>query len=211
MLDEVAELFPSEYIHVGGDECPKVRWEECEKCQARIKELGLKDDDHSKAEQKLQTYIMTHASNTLARHGKKMIGWDEILEGGLTPGAIVMSWRGEEGGRDAARQHHEAIMTPTNYCYFDYYQTKHRDGEPDAIGGYVPVEKVYSFDPVPSSLTPEEAKYIIGAQANLWTEYIPTFSQVQYMELPVWQHFAKCSGPTLHRRNTATLFAAYRS
>ena len=184
VLDEVAELFPSEYIHVGGDECPKVRWEECEKCQARIKELGLKDDDHSKAEQKLQTYIMTHASNTLARHGKKMIGWDEILEGGLTPGAIVMSWRGEEGGRDAARQHHEAIMTPTNYCYFDYYQTKHRDGEPDAIGGYVPVEKVYSFDPVPSSLTPEEAKYIIGAQANLWTEYIPTFSQVQYMELP---------------------------
>ncbi|MCM1484409.1 MAG: glycoside hydrolase family 20 protein [Muribaculaceae bacterium] len=183
VLDEVCELFPSEYIHVGGDECPKTRWKECAKCQERIKTLGLKDDDHSSAEQKLQTFVMTHASNTLARHGRKMIGWDEILEGGLTPGAIVMSWRGEEGGREAARQNHQAIMTPTSYCYFDYYQSRDAN-EPLAIGGFLPVEKVYSYEPISSSLTAEEAKNIIGAQANLWTEYIPTFSQAQYMELP---------------------------
>lgn len=184
VLNEVAEIFPSEYIHVGGDECPKTRWKACPKCQARIAELGLKSDEHSTAEQKLQTYIMTHASNTLARHGRKMIGWDEILEGGLTPGAIVMSWRGEEGGRDAARLNHDAIMTPTSYCYFDYYQSRDRATEPFAIGGYVPVQRVYSYEPVPEGLSAEQAKHIIGTQANLWTEYIPTYSQVEYMELP---------------------------
>lgn len=184
ILEEVMDIFPSEYIHVGGDECPKVRWEKCPKCQARIAELGLASDEHSSKEQKLQTYVMTHASNTLAKRGRKMIGWDEIMEGGLTPGSVIMSWRGEEGGLKAAQQGHDAIMTPTNFCYFDYYQTLDTKDEPLAIGGYVPLSKVYSYNPVPDYFTPEEASHILGAQANLWTEYIPTFSYAMYQELP---------------------------
>lgn len=184
ILNEVMDLFPYEYVHVGGDECPKIRWEACQKCQAKIAELGIAGDDHSSKEQKLQTYVMTHASNTLAKRGRKMIGWDEIMEGGLPEGAVVMSWRGEEGGLQAAKLGHDAIMTPTNYCYFDYYQTLDHTGEPDAIGGYVPLEKVYSFNPVPESFTAEQASHILGAQANLWTEYIPYFHQVEYMEMP---------------------------
>lgn len=184
VLNEVMDLFPYEYIHVGGDECPKTRWEACPKCQARIAELGIATDDHSTKEQKLQTFVMTHASNTLAARGRKMIGWDEIMEGGLTPGAMVMSWRGVEGGLKAAELGHDAIMTPTNYCYFDYYQTLDRTGEPESIGGYVPLDKVYSFEPVPSTFTPAQASHIKGAQANLWTEYISSFSQAMYQELP---------------------------
>ena len=184
VLGEIADLFPSEYVHVGGDECPKVRWEECVVCQAKIKELGLKADEHGTKEEKLQSHVIHHASDFLASKGKKMIGWDETLEGGLAPGAVVMSWRGEAGGIEAAKKGHDVIMTPNNYLYFDYYQTLDRDGEPDAIGGYVPVEKVYSYEPYPSELTPEEAAHIIGVQANLWTEYIPTFSQALYQELP---------------------------
>lgn len=184
VLGEIADLFPGEYVHVGGDECPKVRWEECEVCQAKIKELGLVADEHGTKEEKLQSHVIHHASDFLASKGKKMIGWDETLEGGLAPGAVVMSWRGEDGGIEAARRGHDVIMTPNTYLYFDYYQTADRTDEPDAIGGYVPVEMVYNYEPVPSVLTPEEAKHIIGVQANLWTEYMPTYSQVQYMELP---------------------------
>ncbi len=184
VLSEITAIFPSEYIHVGGDECPKVRWEKCPKCQAKIKQLGLKSDSHSTAEQKLQTYVMTEASNILARHGRKMIGWDEILEGGLTPGAVVMSWRGTEGAVEAAKQNHYAIMTPTNYCYFDYYQTHDRANEPLAGGGVVTLEQIYGFDPVPASLAPEQRKYIMGVQANMWTEYMPTLAIVQYQALP---------------------------
>jgi len=184
VLAEVMDIFPSEYIHIGGDECPKVRWEACEKCQARIKELGLKSDSHSTAEQKLQNYVMERAAKTLATRGRKMIGWDEILEGGLFPGATVMAWRGAEAAAEAAKQGHDAILTPTNFCYFDYCQSSNPELEPLNIGGYLPVEKVYSLEPVSPELTPEQAKHIIGAQANLWTEYIPTLSQVQYMELP---------------------------
>ncbi len=184
VLSEIIEIFPSEYIHVGGDECPKVRWEKCPKCQARIKELGLKSDKEHSAEERLQSYIISYAEKFLNENGRQIIGWDEILEGGLAPNATVMSWRGVEGGIAAAKQKHNAIMTPTSFLYFDYYQTTDIDDEPMAIGGYVPVEKVYSFEPVSSELTPEEAKYIIGVQANLWTEYIPTYSQVEYMELP---------------------------
>lgn len=184
VLTEVAEIFPSEYIHIGGDECPKVRWEKCPKCQARIKELGLKTDSHSTAEQKLQSYVMEHAATTLASLGRKMIGWDEIIEGGLFPGATVMSWRGEEGAQQAAAQGHDAILTPTNYCYFDYAQSQDEEREPLGIGGFVSVEKVYSLEPAGSKLTPEEAKHILGCQANLWTEYIKDFSHAQYMELP---------------------------
>ncbi|WP_301748517.1 family 20 glycosylhydrolase, partial [uncultured Duncaniella sp.] len=184
VLGEIVDIFPSEYIHVGGDECPKIRWQECAKCQAKAKALGLKEGPKGTVEEQLQSYLIHHASDFLTSRGRKMIGWDETLEGGLAPGAIVMSWRGEEGAKAAAREGHDAIMTPTNYMYFDYYQTLDREGEPDAIGGYVPVEKVYSFNPTPDDLTDEEKAHIIGVQANLWTEYIPTFSGVQYAELP---------------------------
>jgi hexosaminidase len=184
VLEEVTEIFPSKYIHVGGDECPKVRWASCPKCQAKIKELGLKSDAKHTKEQRLQSYIINYAENFLNSKGRQIIGWDEILEGGLAPNATVMSWRGEVGGIEAARQKHQAIMTPNSYLYFDYYQTAEIESEPLAIGGCLPVERVYSYEPIPSSLTPEEASYIIGVQANLWTEYIPTFSHVEYMELP---------------------------
>lgn len=184
VLAEVCDIFPSEYIHIGGDECPKIRWESCPKCQARIKQLGLKKDSHSSAEQKLQSFIMEHASKTLGKMNRKMIGWDEILEGGLFSGATIMSWRGLEAAAEAARLGHDAILTPTNFCYFDYAQSQDLDNEPLGIGGFVPVEKVYSLEPVDSSLNEDEAKHIIGAQANLWTEYMNTFYHVQYMELP---------------------------
>lgn len=184
VLAEIVEIFPSEYIHVGGDECPKIRWKDCPKCQARIKALKIKSDPKHSAEEKLQSFIIAHAEKFLNGHGRQIIGWDEILEGGLAPNATVMSWRGTEGGIEAAKQKHNAIMTPTSFMYFDYYQSKDVDNEPMAIGGYVPIEKVYGFEPVPASLTPEEQKYIIGVQANLWTEYIPTYRQVEYMEMP---------------------------
>ncbi len=184
VLGEIIEIFPSEYIHVGGDECPKVRWKTCPKCQARIKKLGIKGDDKHTAEEYLQSFIINHAEKFLNAHGRQMIGWDETLEGGLAPNATVMSWRGEEGAIEAARQKHNAIMVPTSHLYFDYYQTDDIKNEPLAIGGFVPLERVYSFDPIPKALTPEEQKYIIGVQANLWTEYVTTYSHVEYMLLP---------------------------
>lgn len=184
VMGEIVELFPSEYIHVGGDECPKDNWKKCPKCQAKIVELGIVGDAKGTQEEKLQSHVIHHVSNFLTSHGKKMIGWDETLEGGLAPGAVIMSWRGEEGGIEAAKQGHDAIMTPTSYFYFDYYQTLDQQNEPIAIGGYVPLEKVYSYEPISADFNEEEAKHIIGVQANLWTEYMPTFSQVQYMELP---------------------------
>lgn len=184
VLGEIIEIFPSEYIHVGGDECPKVRWEACPKCQARIRALGLKDDSKHTAEEYLQSFVIGHAEKFLNARGRQIIGWDETLEGGLAPNATVMSWRGVEGGIEAARQKHQAIMTPTTYLYFDYYQSKDVENEPIAIGGYVPVEMVYNYEPVSPLLSPEEAKYIIGVQANIWTEYMPNFRQVEYMVLP---------------------------
>ena len=184
VLDEVSDLFPSEYFHIGGDECPKVRWEECVKCQAKIKGLGLKSDKESSAEEKLQSHVMKHAENFLASKGKKIIGWDEILEGGVSDNATIMSWRGEAGGIAAAGKGNDVIMTPNTYLYFDYYQTLDQENEPIAIGGYVPLEKVYGYEPIPDSFTPEQAYHIKGVQANLWTEYIKTFPQAIYMELP---------------------------
>ncbi len=200
VLTEVAEIFPSEYIHIGGDECPKVRWEKCPKCQARIAELGIKGDSHSSAEQKLQNYVMEYASKVLASLGRRMIGWDEITEGGLFPGATVMSWRGMDGAIKAAQQGHDAIMTPTNYCYFDYAQSRDNKREPLGIGGFVPVAKVYEFDPT-ANLDPEQAKHILGVQANLWTEYIKTFSHVQYMELPRMAALAEVQWTQLENKN----------
>ena len=184
VLAELIEIFPSEYIHVGGDECPKTRWEKCPKCQAKIRALGLKDEKGRTAEQKLQSYIITEAEKFLNAHGRRIIGWDEILEGGVEPSATVMAWRGVGEGVKAARLDHDVVMVPTTYLYFDYYQTNIHDGEPLAIGGYVPIEKVYSFEPIPAELAPEERHHILGVQANLWTEYVTSFRHVEYMVLP---------------------------
>ena len=184
IFTEIIDIFPSEYIHVGGDECPKVRWTTCPKCQKRIKQLGIKGDAKHSKEEYLQSFVINHAEKFLNSKGRQIIGWDEILEGGLAPNATVHSWRGIGGGIEAARQGHDVIMSPTTFMYFDYYQTKDTDNEPLAIGGYLPLEKVYEFEPLPEALTSEEAKHIIGVQANLWTEYIPTYSHVEYMELP---------------------------
>ncbi|MEN8153506.1 MAG: beta-N-acetylhexosaminidase [Acidobacteriota bacterium] len=177
VLTEVIELFPSEYIHIGGDECPKERWKKCPDCQARIEEEGLKD------EHELQSYFIKRIERFLNSKGKKLIGWDEILEGGLAPEATVMSWRGTEGGIAAARAGHDVIMSPTSHCYFDYYQGN-PENEPLAIGGLLTLEKVYSFNPTPDILKEEERKHILGGQANLWTEYIPNPEQAEYMIFP---------------------------
>lgn len=177
VLDEVIDLFPGEYIHIGGDECPKTNWKKCKKCQTRIKEEGLQN------EHELQSYFIKRIERYLNAHGKKLIGWDEILEGGLAPEATVMSWRGMQGGIDAAREEHDVIMTPTSYCYFDYYQAE-PEFEPKAIGGYLPLSKVYAFNPVPEVLGEEQQKFILGGQANMWTEYMETEEHVEYMLLP---------------------------
>ena len=184
VLDEVVKLFPSTYIHVGGDECPKTEWKRCAKCQALIAQEQLQADGKHTAEERLQSYFIKYAEKHLNQLGRQMIGWDETLEGGLAPNATVMSWRGEGGGFEAARQHHKVIMTPNTYLYFDYYQSADTKHEPDAIGGYLPLHHVYSYEPMPRGLNDDEKAYIIGVQANLWTEYIPTFRQVEYMELP---------------------------
>lgn len=191
VLQEVIDLFPSEYIHIGGDECPKKRWKECAKCQKRITDMGLTADAKHSKEERLQSFVIRHVAKFLNERGRKLIGWDEILEGGLPPKATVMSWRGEGGGIEAAKQGHDVIMTPNTYLYLDYYQSQHRDSEPLAIGGYLPLHRVYSYKPLPSALTPEQQKHIIGIQGNLWTEYIPTFAQAQYMVLPRWAAIAE--------------------
>lgn len=185
VISEMCELFPSEYFHIGGDECPKVRWEKCPHCQAKIRELGLKDEGGHTAEQFLQSYVTARIEKFLAGKGKKIIGWDEILEGELSPNATVMSWRGVEGGLEAARMGHDAIMTPYHFCYLDYYQTGNHVDEPYlCIGGNLPVEKCYSYEPTTESMTPEEEAHILGVQANLWTEYIATTDHLYYQLLP---------------------------
>ncbi|MFK7934606.1 MAG: beta-N-acetylhexosaminidase, partial [Saprospiraceae bacterium] len=177
VLTEVMALFPSKYIHIGGDECPKTRWKESAFCQQLIKENGLKD------EHGLQSYFIKRIEKFLNENGRDIIGWDEILEGGLAPNATVMSWRGIEGGIQAAKAGHDVIMTPTSHCYFDYYQSDHPD-EPLAIGGFLPLEKVYHYEPIPEELNAAESKYILGTQANLWTEYIPSQEKLDYMVFP---------------------------
>ncbi len=175
---ELCDVFPSKLIHIGGDESPRVRWKSCPKCQAKMKELGLTK------EAELQTYINKEMEAFLAQKGRQIIGWDETLEGGLSENAAVMSWRGYEGGKAAAKLHHQVVMTPTSHCYIDYYQLKNHDAQPLAIGGYLPLSKVYSMEPVPEDLTKEEAKYIMGAQCNLWTEYVLSPDHAEYMLLP---------------------------
>ena len=184
VMEEIIDIFPSRYIHIGGDECPRTRWQSCPKCQARIKAEGLKADKNHTAEDRLQSYCMTRIEKYLNGKGRQIIGWDELLEGDVAPNATVMSWRGIENGIEAARLRHDVVMVPTSHAYFDYYQTDNREGEPLAIGGYVPIEKVYSLNPTPDELTDEEKEHIIGAQANLWTEYVLDGKHVEYMALP---------------------------
>lgn len=184
VLNEIMDIFPSKYVHIGGDECPKVNWEKCPKCQAKITELDLKTDEHHTAEERLQSYFINYAEKVVNARGRKIIGWDEILEGGLAPNATVMSWRGMGGGIEAAKQGNDVIMTPNTHLYFDHYQTKDTKDELLAIGGFSTVENVYSLEPQPSSLSEEQKKHIIGVQANLWREYIKSFSHVEYMVMP---------------------------
>ena len=183
VLDEVVGLFPSELIHIGGDECPKVRWEKCPRCQARIRQLGLRDKDGYTAEHYLQGYVTDRIGKYLAERGRRIIGWDEILEGQAPSDAIVMSWRGSAGGIKAAKLGHDVIMTPNSHFYFDYYQSPDADAEPFGIGGCVTIDKVYSFDPM-ADLTPGQQAHILGVQANLWTEYIADIRHAQHMVLP---------------------------
>ena len=177
VLTEVMELFPSEYIHIGGDEAPKTEWEQSAQAQEVIKREGLKD------EHELQSYFIQRIEKFLNKNGRQIIGWDEILEGGLAPNATVMSWRGNQGGIEAAKQKHNVVMTPNTHLYFDHYQAD-PETEPLAIGGNSTVEHVYSFDPIPEELSSEEEKYILGAQANVWTEYMKESDYVEYMVLP---------------------------
>ena len=203
---ELIEIFPSEYIHVGGDECPKVRWEKCPKCQARIKALGLKSDDKHSKEERLQSFVINHIEKFLNDHGRQIIGWDEILEGGLAPNATVMSWRGEEGGITAVTSGHRAIMTPGGYCYLDSYQDAPYS-QPEAIGGYLPLKKVYSYNPVSTSLSAEQAKLVYGAQVNLFTEYVPTPEHVEYMLYPRTLALAEVAWSAPERKSWPDFYA----
>jgi len=177
ILSEVIKLFPSKYIHIGGDEVPKTRWKNCATCQDIMKKNKLAD------EHELQSYFIKKIDAYVTSKGRSIIGWDEILEGGLAPNAAVMSWRGEEGGMEAARQQHAVVMSPGSHCYFDHYQG-HQQTEPLAIGGFTPIDKVYAYNPVPEKLNPAEAAFILGAQANVWTEYMGSPEHVEYMVVP---------------------------
>ena len=193
VLNEVLALFPSKYIHIGGDESPKVHWKKCPSCQLRIKNEGLRDEHH------LQSYFVQRMEKYLNANGRILIGWDEILEGGLAPNAVVMSWRGEKGGVEAARQKHHVIMTPQKPVYFDHTQSRNEDSV--TIGGYNPLEDVYRYEPVPKELNAGDTKYIIGAQANLWTEYIKHPSKVEYMVFPRMSALSEVLWTPLDKRN----------
>lgn len=201
VLTEVMELFPSEYIHIGGDEAGKSAWKTCPKCQKRMK------DEHLANVDELQSYLIYRIEKFLNNHGRHLLGWDEILQGGIAPNATVMSWRGEEGGIAAVTSGHRAIMTPGAYCYLDSYQDAPYS-QPEAIGGYLPLKKVYSYNPVPASLTAEQAKLVYGVQGNLWVEYIPTPEHVEYMIYPrilalaetAWSAPERKSWPDFHAR-----------
>lgn len=183
VLGELCEIFPGEYFHIGGDECLKTRWEECPHCQAKIAELGLEDKDGWKAENYLQSYFTHRVQQMLAKRGKKLIGWDEIMEGDLDGGATVMSWRGTSGGIKAASKGMDVIMAPSNHCYLDYIQTDMPDIEPPSIGYWLPIENVYNFNPI-DGIEPEKSHYVIGVECELWTEFIVTENHLHYMMLP---------------------------
>jgi hexosaminidase len=177
VLDETLKIFPSAFIHIGGDEAPKTQWKASPKVQAKIKALGLKD------EHEMQSWFIQQMDAYLTSKGRRLVGWDEILEGGLAKGATVMSWRGEEGGIAAAKSGHDVVMAPSGWTYFDHYQADPK-GEPLSIGGFLPLSKVYGYDPIPAALTADEAKHVLGAQGQIWTEYIQNPAQVEYMAFP---------------------------
>jgi hexosaminidase len=177
VLGEVTEVFPGQFIHIGGDESPRDRWKNCPKCQARMKAEGLT------REAQLQTYLNRRLEEFLVARGRRLLGWDEILEGGLTPGATVMSWRGLAGGIAAASAGHDVVMSPSTHCYFDYAQAQD-PGEPECIGGYIPLPRVYAFEPVPPELPDARRRHILGAQGNLWTEHLWTGRDVEYFAFP---------------------------
>lgn len=201
VLDEVMAIFPSTFIHIGGDECPKKEWKESAKAQAKMKMLGLKD------EHELQSWFIKQMDAFLVSRGRRLVGWDEILEGGLAPGATVMSWRGMAGGVEAARLGHDVVMAPTDFTYFDYYQSSDRAKEPHAIGGHLPIEKVYTFEPVPSELTDAQAKRILGAQFQLWSEYIPNPKHMEYMMFPRACALAEVVWSSKESRDSKRFFA----
>jgi hexosaminidase len=195
VLTEILEIFPSKFVHIGGDEAVKTQWKASAEAQARIKELGLKN------EEELQGYFTRRMGEFLSSKGRRLIGWDEILEGGIAPDTTVMSWRGEKGGIAAARAGHDVVMAPTGYTYFDYYQSKDRDKEPLAIGGYLPLEVVYNYEPVPKEIAPEFAKHVLGSQGQLWTEYMPSSKQVEYMAFPRLTALAEVTWTSKEKKN----------
>ena len=185
VLDEIMEIFPSEIIHIGGDEAPRTRWKECPKCQQRIRELQLKGDGHFPAEAKLQGYFTKLVEKYLNDRGRRIIGWDEILEGDVDASAMIMSWRGIKGGLEASVKGHDVVMAPTSHCYFDYYQTDPESWQNTTLfKSFIPLKKAYNLDPCPDSLSEDAKRHILGAQANIWTEYIPYKSLLQYQMLP---------------------------
>ena len=197
VLGEVLELFPSRFIHVGGDECPKQSWRGCQHCQARRAAEGLRDEDE------LQSWFIRRMDAWLAARGRRLVGWDEILEGGLALGATVMSWRGSDGGVAAATSGHDVVMSPNTHCYFDYYQSRDTTAEPPAIGGYLPLEQVYDFDPIPAAIAGAHGDHVLGVQGNVWTEYIVTPEQVEYMTFPRALALAEVGWTPAARRSAA--------
>jgi hexosaminidase len=201
VLDEVIRLFPGQFVHVGGDEAVKDQWKASPSAQVRIKALGLKDENE------LQAYFTKQMDAYLTKKGRRLVGWDEILEGGLAPGATVMSWRGVNGAIAAAQAGHDVVMTPNNAMYFDHYQSRDTAREPLAIGGFLPLETVYAFDPIPPVLTADQARHVLGVQANIWTEYIPTPQQFEYMAFPRTLALAEVAWSPAAARNLADFSA----
>jgi len=195
VLMEVMDIFPSKFIHIGGDEAVKTQWKSSERVQARIRELGLRDEDE------MQSYIVSRMSEFLAEHGRRLIGWDEIIEGGLAENAAVMSWRGESGGLTAAAAGHDVVMAPVGFTYLDLYQTRDLDKEPVAQGGFLPLNRVYEYEPIPEGLNPDNAHHVLGTQAQLWTEYMPTPDQVEYMAFPRLSALAEVAWSDRDRRH----------
>lgn len=203
VIDEICDIFPAKYFHIGGDETPTARWEVCPKCQQLAKEQNIDV-------KKLQQYFTNRIEKYVNSKGKSIIGWDEILEGDIHPSATIMSWRGVEPGQKAALQGHDVIMTPVSHAYFDYYQSKNTKNEPDAIGGFLPVVKVYEFEPTPPTFSPEAKNHILGVQANLWTEYIPFTTQAEYMVLPRMAALAEVQWTPAERKNFKEFVARSR-
>ena len=204
VLTEVLTLFPGQYIHIGGDEAGKSQWIASPQIQARIRELGVQD------EHGLQSWFIRQMDTFLTSRGRRMVGWDEILEGGLAENATVMSWRGTAGGIAAAKANHDVVMTPGSHTYFDHYQSLTRTAEPLAIGGFLPIDTVYAFEPVPSSLTPAEAKHILGAQAQLWSEYIRDPKELEYMAYPRMSALSEAVWTPASRRDFADFMQRLR-